>query len=154
MTNLLPRIPMAAQPAVATLVRSIFAQPDAGSVRQQHRTVGDQLSESLHEAAEMLDEAEPHLMAFATFPKAVWKQIWSNKPLERRNEEVRRRTDVADIFPNRRALLRLAGALLAEQNDEWVIRRRYRSLEVIAQVLARPEPQIETPDQETLAIPA
>ena len=155
MCNLLTRVPKTAQPAVATLVRSIFAQPEAEKVREQHRAVTDQLSERFPEAATALEKAEADLLAFATFPKAVWKQIWSNNPQERLNKEVRRRTDVVGIFPNRRALLRLAGALLAEQNDEWAVSRRYMSLEVLVQAQeARAPTPIETTEEESLAIPA
>lgn len=131
MTNLLTRIPKAAQTAVATLVRSIFAQPDAETVHAQHRKVVDQLETSFPEAAEMLDEAAGELLAFTAFPKAVWKQIWSNNPLERQNKEIRRRTDVVGIFPNREAIVRLVGAVLAEQNDEWATSRRYMSRDVV-----------------------
>ena len=131
MTNLLTRIPKAAQSAVATLVRSIFAQPDAETVCAQHAQVVEQLESRFPQAAEMLDEAGPELLAFTAFPKSVWKQIWSNNPLERQNKEIRRRTDVVGIFPNREAIIRLVGAVLAEQNDEWAISRRYMSLEVI-----------------------
>jgi putative transposase len=131
MTNLLTRIPKAAQSAVATLVRSIFAQPDAESVHAQHAQVVEQLEARFPQAAAMLDEAGPELLAFTAFPKSVWKQIWSNNPLERQNKEIRRRTDVVGIFPNREAIIRLVGAVLAEQNDEWAITRRYMSLEVI-----------------------
>jgi transposase-like protein len=131
MTNLLTRIPKAAQSAVATLVRSIFAQPDAETVHTQHAQVVKQLESRFPQAAQMLDEAGGELLAFTAFPKAVWRQIWSNNPLERQNKEIRRRTDVVGIFPNREAIVRLVGAVLAEQNDEWAITRRYMSLEVI-----------------------
>lgn len=131
MTNLLTRIPKAAQSAVATLVRSIFAQPDAETVHAQHVQVVGQLEGRFPQAAQMLDEAGAELLAFTAFPKSVWKQIWSNNPLERQNKEIRRRTDVVGIFPNREAIIRLVGAVLAEQNDEWAISRRYMSLEVI-----------------------
>jgi transposase-like protein len=131
MTNLLTRIPKAAQSAVATLVRSIFAQPDAETVHAQHAQVVEQLETRFPQAAQMLDEAAAELLAFTAFPKSVWRQIWSNNPLERQNKEIRRRTDVVGIFPNREAIIRLVGAVLAEQNDEWAVTRRYMSLEVI-----------------------
>ena len=139
--NLLTRVPKAAQPFVATVVRSIFAQPDAEQVAEQHLRVVAQLQERFPTAAELLDEAGPEILAFAAVPKEVWRQVWSNNPLERLNREIRRRTDVVGIFPNRAAALRLIGAVLAEQNDEWADSgRRYMSLEAIAKTL--------TPDSE------
>ena len=137
MRNLLCRVPKAAQPAVATMVRSIFAQPDAASVVEQHARIVAQLEERFPAAAELLAEAGSDLLAFTHLPKEVWRQVWSNNPLERLNREIRRRTDVVGIFPNRDAALRLVGAVLAEQNDEWAdSERRYVSLEVIAKMLA------------------
>ena len=131
MRNLLTRVPKSAQPFVATLVRSIFAQPDAASVVEQHARVVEQLAERFPAAAELLAEAGPDILAFTAVPKEVWRQVWSNNPLERLNREIRRRTDVVGIFPNRAAALRLVGAVLAEQNDEWADSgRRYISLEV------------------------
>jgi len=142
MRNLLTRVPKAAQPAVATLVRSIFAQPDAAQVRSQHERCVAQLAERFPAAAELLDEAGPDILAFTAVPKEVWRQVWSNNPLERLNREIRRRSDVVGIFPNRAAALRLVGALLAEQNDEWADSgRRYMSLEAIAKTLAPPSPE-------------
>ena len=142
MRNLLTRVPKAAQPAVATLVRSIFAQPDAAQVRSQHERCVAQLAERFPAAAELLDEAGPDILAFTAVPKEVWRQVWSNNPLERLNREIRRRTYVVGIFPNRAAALRLVGALLAEQNDEWADSgRRYMSLEAIAKTLAPPSPE-------------
>jgi putative transposase len=135
--NLLTRVPKAAQPAVATMVRSIFAQPDATSVREQHARIVEQLSGRFPAAAELLDEAGHDLLAFTALPKEIWRQVWSNNPLERLNREIRRRTDVVGIFPNRAAALRLIGAVLAEQNDEWADSgRRYISLDAIAKTLA------------------
>jgi transposase-like protein len=142
MRNLLTRVPKSAQPFVATLVRSIFAQPDAASVREQQGRVVVQLEERFAAAAALLEEAGPDILAFTAVPKEVWRQVWSNNPLERLNREIRRRTDVVGIFPNRGAVVRLVGAVLAEQNDEWAdTGRRYMSLEVIAKTLAPPSPE-------------
>jgi transposase-like protein len=139
--NLLTRVPKAAQPAVATLVRSIFAQPDAVSVREQHERVVEQLSQRFPAAAELLADAGPDILAFTFTPKEVWRQVWSNNPLERLNREIRRRTDVVGIFPDRGSALRLIGAVLAEQNDEWAdTGRRYMSLDAIAKTLAPSSP--------------
>lgn len=133
MVNLLTRVPKAAGSFVATLVRSIFAQPDTDSVWTQHRHVVTQLEPRFAQAAAMLDDAAHDLLAFTAFPKAHWNQIWSNNPLERLNKEIRRRTDVVGIFPNRDAVIRLVGAVLAEQHDEWAVARRYMSAESLAQ---------------------
>jgi len=133
MRNLLTRVPKAHHDPVATLVRSIFAQPNAEEVRSQYRVVIERLEESgFSAAAQLLDEAEAELTAFAAFPKQHWKQIWSNNPQERLNKEVRRRTDVVGIFPNRDSVIRLVGAVLAEQNDEWAVTRRYMNPNLLA----------------------
>ena len=155
MTNLLTQVPKAAQSAVATLVRSIFLQPDAEAVWAQHQQVTEQLEERFPQAAEMLAEAAEEVLAFTAFPKAVWTQIWSNNPQERLNKEIRRRTDVVGIFPNREAILRLVGAVLAEQNDEWAIARRYMSRGAITTVCSMLEPAKTLPDKEVqLAVTA
>lgn len=125
MRNLLTRVPKASQNAVATLVRSVFAQGDKQSVDEQFERVLTQLTASFPHAAELLEQARGDLLAFASFPKEHWKQIWSNNPQERLNKEIRRRTDVVGIFPNRAAITRLVGAVLAEQHDEWAVARRY-----------------------------
>lgn len=125
MRNILTQVPKSAQNLVATLVRSIFAQPDAAAVATQHRMVVAQLEARFPKVAEMLDEVSGDLLAFAAFPKQHWTQIWSNNPLERLNKEIKRRTDVVGIFPNREAAIRLVGAVLSEQNDEWAVTRRY-----------------------------
>src|SRR5581483_2468852 len=128
--NLLTRVPKSAGTLVATLVRSIFAQPDHAAVWAQHARMVEQLEERFPEAAALLAEAGPDVLAFATFPREHWRQIWSNNPQERLNKEVRRRTDVVGIFPDRAAIVRLVGAVLAEQHDEWTVAsRRYLSAE-------------------------
>ena len=132
MRNLLAKVPKSAGPFVATLVRSIFAQPDREAVWSQFHRVVDQLAERFGEAAEMLEAAGPDILAFAVFPGVHWRQTWSNNPQERLNKEVRRRTDVVGIFPNRAAAIRLIGMVLAEQHDEWQVVRRYMSAESLA----------------------
>jgi putative transposase len=130
--NLLTRVPKSAQPWVSTLVRTIFEQPSAEAVHAQHRQVVHALEAKFPAAAEHLDDARDDILAFAAFPKSVWKQVWSNNPQERLNKEVRRRTDVVGIFSDRAAIIRLVGAVLAEQNDEWTEQRRYMGVEILA----------------------
>jgi transposase-like protein len=137
MRNLLTRVPKSAQSMVATLVRTIFEQPDAASVWAQHARVVEQLAERFPDAATHLAEAAPDVLAFTGFPKEHWRQIWSNNPQERLNKELRRRTDVVGIFPNRDAVVRLVGAVLAEQHDEWVVARRYMGAEGLAKARLR-----------------
>jgi len=130
--NLLTRVPRSAQPHVATQVRTIFDQPDADAVHAQFDRVVAALAEKFGDAAEHLDDARDDLLAFTAYPREIWRQIWSNNPQERLNKEIRRRTDVVGIFPGRDALIRLVGAVLAEQSDEWTENRRYMSLELLA----------------------
>jgi putative transposase len=143
MRNLLTRVPKSAQSFVAAMVRTIFAQPDAEMVHEQHRRIVDQLATRFPDAAELLEEAAPDLLAFTGFPKEHWRQLWSNNSLERLNKEIRRRTDVVGIFPDRPSVIRLVGAVLAEQNDEWAVARRYMSAESIAKALAQPASEPE-----------
>jgi putative transposase len=138
--NLLTRVPKSAQPWVSTLVRTIFEQPDAASVRAQHAHVVAALEARLPAAAAHLDTARDDILAFTAFPREIWRQIWSNNPQERLNKEVRRRTDVVGIFPGRGAIIRLVGAVLAEQNDEWTESRRYMGLEILAACRKAAEP--------------
>ncbi len=136
--NLQTKVPKAAQPMVAALLRTVFEQPDAGSTRAQHNRVVEQLQSSkLTEAADMLSDAAEELLAFSGFPTEHWRQIRSNNPQERLNKEIRRRTDVVGIFPDRKSIMRLIGAVLAEQNDEWAVARRYMSAESLAKARLR-----------------
>jgi putative transposase len=135
--NLLTRVPRASQGMVATLVRTIFEQPDHDSVWAQHARVVDQLTGRFDDAATMLLDAADDLLAFSTFPPEHWSNIRSNNPQERLNKEIRRRTDVVGIFPNRAAVVRLVGAVLAEQNDEWAVAKRYMGSESLAKARLR-----------------
>ena len=137
MRNLLTRIPKASQSMVATLVRTIFEQPDATQVWAQHARVVDQLEDRFPDAASVLIDAGADLLAFAAFPTEHWSAIRSNNPQERLNKELRRRTDVVGIFPNRSAVIRLVGAVLSEQHDEWAVARRYMSVESLAKARVR-----------------
>jgi transposase-like protein len=130
--NLATKVPKSAQPWVLTLLRTIFDQPDAVEVHAQFDRVVDGLSAKFPAAAEHLDAARADLLAFTAFPRELWRQIWSNNPQERLNKEVRRRTDVVGIFPDRTAVIRLVGAVLAEQTDEWAEQRRYMGVEILA----------------------
>ncbi|PPI65832.1 IS256 family transposase [Rathayibacter rathayi] len=130
--NLMGITPKNMWPAVKAMLHSVYDQPDAASVHAQFDRLLDYVSEKLPTVAEHLDAARADILAFTTFPKDVWTQIWSNNPAERLNREIRRRTDAVGIFPNRAAIVRLVGAVLAEQTDEWAEGRRYLGLEVLA----------------------
>lgn len=133
MRNLLSHVPRGMQSFVATFVRSIFTQPDAQSVRAQHERVVELIAK-FPKARQLLTDAREDILAFSAFPKEHWKQIWSNNPQERLNKEIRRRTDVVGIFPNREAIIRLVGAVLMEMHDDWAVVRRY-----LAQVTTTPQ---------------
>ena len=130
--NLMGITPKSMWPAVKAMLHSVYDQPDAASVDAQFDRLLDYVNEKLPAVAEHLDGARADILAFTTFPKDVWTQIWSNNPAERLNREIRRRTDAVGIFPNRAAIVRLVGAVLAEQTDEWAEGRRYLGLEVLA----------------------
>jgi putative transposase len=136
--NLLAKVPKSAQPWVATLVRTVFDQPDTDAVHAQFARVLDSIAGKFPDAAEHLDDARDDLLAFTAFPRELWRQIWSNNPQERLNKEIRRRTDVVGIFPNRAAIIRLVGAVLAEQTDEWVEGRRYMGLDLLRKARLTP----------------
>jgi transposase-like protein len=139
--NALALVPKGAQGLVASAIGSIFSQPDEASARAQLRRVADGLRPRFPKAAELLEGAEADLLVHFTVPAAHRRQIRSSNPQERLNKEIRRRTDVVGIFPNRTSLLRLVGMLLAEQDDEWAVGRAYFSAESMALIDApRPGP--------------
>ena len=144
MANLASRVPKASWPMVATLVRSVFEQPDADTTWAQLGEVVERLgSTGFSDAAGFVLDAADDILAFTAFPSEHWPKIRSNNPQERLNKEIRRRTDVVGIFPNRKAVIRLVGAILAEQSDEWAITKRYMSVE-----------SLKTAAQATVAPPA
>jgi putative transposase len=129
--NLMSVTPKSSWGWVKALLHSIYDQPDATAVQAQFDRVVDALSEKLPAVAEHLEQARADILAFTVFPKEIWRQIWSNNPNERLNREIRRRTDVVGIFPDRTSIIRLVGAVLAEQHDEWAEGRRYLGLDVL-----------------------
>ena len=136
--NLMGITPKSMWPAVKAMLHSVYDQPDAAAVNAQFDRLIDYVGEKLPAVAEHLDAARADILAFTTFPKDVWTQVWSNNPAERLNREIRRRTDAVGIFPNRAAIVRLVGAVLAEQTDEWAEGRRYLGLEVLARCRLTP----------------
>ena len=134
-SNLLDRIPRHDQQMVGSLVRTIFAQQRPSDAWDQLERVIDKLEQTYPDAASMLAQAAPDVLAYTAYPKDTWRRVWSNNPQERLNREVRRRTDVVGIFPDRASLIRLVGAVLAEQHDEWQVGRRYMNQSTIREAL-------------------
>jgi putative transposase len=114
---------------VSAAIATIFAQETAQLAHEQWRAIADQLRPRFQKLGELMDRAENDVLAYMAFPKVHWQQIHSTNPIERLNAEVKRRTDVVGIFPNDRAIVRLVGAILNEQSDEWALQRRYLQLE-------------------------
>ena len=143
--NLMTVTPKSSWPWVKTLLHTVYDQPDTASVHAQFDRVLQALEYKLPAVFEHLEGAREEILAFTAFPKAIWRQIWSNNPNERLNREIRRRTDVVGIFPDRNSIIRLVGAVLAEQHDEWAEQRRYLGLDALAAARRVGEPQ--TPEE-------
>lgn len=132
--NALAYVPKSAAQMVAATIRTVFVQPDVASAREQWRRVAETFRARFPRLAALLDEAEDDVLAYVAFPPGHWSKIWSNNPLERLIKEVKRRTDVIGIFPNTPAVIRLVGAVLAEQHEEWQVTRRYLSVESLTKL--------------------
>jgi putative transposase len=144
MRNLLARVPKTAQAMVAATVRTIFQQPERSSAQRQLRDVCQTLQARFPQAVALLEQAEEEIFTFYDFPTEHQRQVYSTNPLERLNKELKRRSAVVGIFPNRAAVIRLLGALLAEQNDEWLVGRHYFS-ETSMHKLLHPPPGTPVP---------
>ena len=133
MRNALAHAGRSGRRVVSAFIATAFAQDDAEAAKQQWRRVADQLRAKLPKLAALMDEAEPDVLAYMSFPAPHRVKLHSTNPIERLNGEIKRRTEVVGIFPNEAAIVRLVGAILLEQNDEWAVQRaRYMSLETIA----------------------
>ena len=144
--NALSLVPKAAQQMVGATIRTVFAQPDAGSASEQWRRVSEGFRSRFLRLAQLMDDAEEDVVTYAAFPGEHWQKIWSNNPLERVNKEVKRRTNVVGIFPNEAAVVRLVGAVLSEQHDEWQVSKRYFSAGSLAKLDRREEASVEQPE--------
>jgi putative transposase len=133
MRNALAHAGKSGRRVVSAFIATAFAQDDAEAAKQQWRKVSDQLRPKVPKLSTLLDEAEADVLAYMSFPAAHRAKLHSNNPIERLNGEIKRRTEVVGIFPNEAALVRLIGAILLEQNDEWAVQRcRYMTLESVA----------------------
>lgn len=139
MRNVLAHVPRKQHQGVAAMIRTAFCQEDQAGARAFWRETADRLRGTMPKVSALMDEAEDDVLAFMGFPKEHWPQLASTNTLERLNKEIKRRSRVVGIFPNDASIVRLAGALLAEQTEEWQVSRRYMSLEAIGSVLRRDE---------------
>jgi len=142
--NLMAVTPKSSWGWVKALLHSVYDQPDAEAVHAQFDRILEALDSKLPTVAEHLETARPDILAFTAFPYEVWRQIWSNNPNERLNREIRRRTDVVGIFPDRPSIIRLVGAVLAEQHDEWAEGRRYLGLDLLTRCRTATDPLTDT----------
>jgi len=151
--NLLSLVPKDGQGMVLAAVRLVFQQPDKARAREELRALADRLQERLPRVCALLLEAEEEILAHMEFPSEHWRQISSTNPLERLNKEINRRTRVVGIFPNEGSLVRLIGAVLCEQNDEWAVCRKYMSRHSLARIYQQTTPEIEGEITHAVAIP-
>ncbi len=138
---------------VAAALREIFNADGYEQAKERVSYVLERLQPIAPRVCELLEDAEEDLIAFYSFPPEHWTKLRSTNPLERVNKEIGRRTDVVGIFPNDAAVIRLAGALLSEQNDEWLVQRRYLSIESMALILAEPS-EVASPEQPDQEVPS
>lgn len=143
--NLMSKCPKNAWPAVKAMLHSVYDQIEPSDVQAQFDRLLDSVADKLPDVHDHLDTARADILAFTAFDRSIWRQIWSNNPNERLNKEIRRRTDVVGIFPDRTSVIRLIGAVLAEQNDEWAEQRRYLSLDALTKAHALTTNPQETP---------
>jgi transposase-like protein len=130
--NAMTHVGVKQRPMVSAALSTAFAQETKDAAHKEWRAVADRLRERFPRLSKLMDEAENDVLAYMSFPKEHWPQLHSTNPIERLNREVKRRTNVVAIFPNEEAIIRLVGALMLEQNDEWAVCRRYMTLETLA----------------------
>lgn len=135
MRNALAHASAKQRTAVAAMLKTIFAQETKAEAEAQWNVVADALREKNHKLGAMMDASRDDVLAYMDFPRHHWAQISSTNPLERVNKEIKRRSDVVGIFPNDAAIIRLVGALMLEQNDEWAVARRYMTLETLTSIV-------------------
>ena len=139
MRNALAHVPRQQHQMVAAVIRTAFVQENPEQAVQQWRETASKLRERFPKLGQLMDDAEADVLAFMAFPKEIWPKLASTNPLERLNKEIKRRSRVVEIFPNDDAVVRLVGALVAEQSDEWQVTRRYMTQETIDRVYAKPD---------------
>jgi len=137
--NLLARAGKTNKPVVSAVVKTVFAETDRDQAHARWREVADSLRERFRDVAELMDEAEHDVLAYMAFDEGLRSKLHSTNPLERVNKEIKRRTNVVGIFPNREAVIRLVGALMLEQNDEWAVSRRYMPVEKLTAMCDYPD---------------